>query len=183
VGRPLRGEHGEVELGAPLALEELVLDEPGLLPHAEPARHPGRGVVALVQPGDDAAQAEPVEAQPEDRPRGLRGVAAADGLGVQHVPDLAAAVLPAVPEQHHVADEPAGRRQLRAEGQRLALRGERRGRPGAGQPVRDHAGVHRLERQVAAHVGAAAVGQERVGVAGGERPERQAGGAHRVLGS
>src|SRR6185312_4133183 len=44
---PLLGEHREVDLGAPLALEELVVHQPGLLPHAQPPGQLHRWLVAL----------------------------------------------------------------------------------------------------------------------------------------
>ena len=39
---PLVSEHREVKLGAPLAFEELVADQAGLLPHAQPPGQPHR---------------------------------------------------------------------------------------------------------------------------------------------
>src|SRR4029077_20327202 len=62
---PLLGEHREVDLGAPLALEELVVHQPGLLPHAQPPGQLHRWLVALLDPGDDAVQAESLEAEPQ----------------------------------------------------------------------------------------------------------------------
>src|SRR5205823_802664 len=42
VREPLVGEHREVHLVAPPALEELVVDQAGFLPHAEPPGQPHR---------------------------------------------------------------------------------------------------------------------------------------------
>src|SRR5689334_6379177 len=58
---PLGGEHREHELVAPVALEELVLYEVRLLPHAQPSHESGRGVVARVAAADDPVELEDFE--------------------------------------------------------------------------------------------------------------------------
>src|SRR5690348_7933733 len=72
---PLVGQHREVQLVAPPALEELVVDQAGLLPHAEPPGQPRRRLVVLVDPRDDAMQAELLEAEPQHAVRRLGGIA------------------------------------------------------------------------------------------------------------
>src|SRR5215468_811477 len=89
---PLPGQDREVELGAPLPPEPLVLHQAGLQPHAEAADQPDRGLVALVDPGDDAVQAEALEAEAEQGVQGLGGVAPAAQVRVEDAADLAARV-------------------------------------------------------------------------------------------
>src|SRR5690349_5607289 len=121
---PLVGQHREVQLVTPPALEELVADQAGLLPHAEPPGQPRRRLVVLVDPRDDAVQAELLEAEPEQGPGCLGGVAVPAQGRVEHVADLAAGVLAAVPHQDDVARQFAGGGHLGAEGERLAFVGE-----------------------------------------------------------
>src|SRR6476620_3414728 len=67
---PLVLENRKIDLCGPFALEPLVLDEHGFLPHAEPAQHRGGRVVALVDATDHAMQLEPVEGEFEQRAAG-----------------------------------------------------------------------------------------------------------------
>src|SRR5690349_21742522 len=121
---PLVGQHREVQLVAPPALEELVVDQAGLLPHAEPPGQPRRRLVVLVDPRDDAMQAELLEAEPQHAGRRLGCIALPAQGRVEHVADLAAGVLATVPHQDDVARHFAGGGHLGAEGERLAFVGE-----------------------------------------------------------
>jgi hypothetical protein len=79
---------------------------------------------------------------------------------------MPAAVFSAVPEQHHVTDQFTGLGHLDAEGQRLALIGERGVRPLRGELFVDDRAGHRLEGYVAADVRPTSVGEQRIDVAG-----------------
>src|SRR2546430_16083446 len=96
------------ELALPLALDELVLDEVGLLPHPEPLEDARGGVVARLQAAGDAVQAKLVERQCEDHASRLGRIPAAVVVGMEEEADLTLAVLRAHEEEAGVADQLRG---------------------------------------------------------------------------
>src|SRR5580698_1791895 len=179
---PLLAEHREVELVAPLALEELVLHQAGFEAHAEPLGEPRRRLVPLVEPGNDAVQPEFLEAQPEHRLRRLGRIPPPGKVGIEDITDLAARVSVAMPEQDDITGQVTGLDHLDAERQRLPDLGEFGARPALREPLRDLSLAHRLEWHVAAHIRAAAVVAQRIGVIGRQWPQEQPLAAYWVHG-
>src|SRR5262249_26045949 len=93
---PLVG-HPPDELVAPPALEDLVVYEVRLAPHAQPLHEAGGRSVARVAASDDAVQSEVGEAEPEHHPCRLAGQATAVVRGIEHEADLTLPVLLAQP--------------------------------------------------------------------------------------
>src|SRR6266542_1435494 len=175
---PFGGEDGVDDLVGPLALDEFVLHEVCLAAHAESLQHSGRQGVTGVDPSLDAMQAQLVEAQPQQRGAGLGGVAAPAVVRVEHVPDLAAAMLGVAPEQHGVAHQRASVTFGDTQQHRLARFGHLAA--AGGDPVLDLAERARRVQQVPADVLAGQVCVNRLGVAGLQRAEQKALGLDRV---
>ncbi len=121
LGCPLVLEDGEVDLVAPDALEPLVAKQVSLGSHSQSVSKPEGGLVPGVHPGDHTVKAELVECQMEQGVGCLGGVAAAGVAGIEHPADLAASVLDAFEEQHHVPDHVVALEQLDPERERLTL--------------------------------------------------------------
>src|SRR3954451_4532264 len=105
---PLLLQDREAVLVAPLPLEPRVLEQVRLVPHAEPPQDRGGADVARVEPGDDPVQVQVVERDAEQVPGTFSGEPAPLEVRVQHVADLAAAMLHAAEHQHELTDQPAG---------------------------------------------------------------------------
>ena len=120
-GRPLRAQDREVVLVGPLPLEQLVLDEVRLVPHADLGEHPRRCPVAGVDAGDHPTQAEPAERDVEHVTRTLGGQAASlrSPGAARSRPHPAVRTLRRI--STNVTDEAAGRRVDPAEGEPLVV--------------------------------------------------------------
>src|SRR5450432_160615 len=150
---PLVREDREVELGGPLPFEELVLHQAGLLAHAEATEQSCGRRVALVDPRHDAMQADHLKAETHHLDRRLGGVSVAAVIGIEHVSEFTAAVQPAMPKQHHVTHEPAGLKDLHAEGECLSLICQFGARPLCCDALGHVVQAHRSERNVATYIG------------------------------
>lgn len=115
LGDPLVLEQGQVDLIAPVALEPLVADEVRFLAHTEPGAQSKRRLIPRIDPCDHTVKAETVTGQMEQGVSSLGGVTATREAWVKHPADLAAAMLCAPKEQHHVPDQLPSLHQLDAE--------------------------------------------------------------------
>ena len=116
--RPLVLEQREEERGDPRALEDDAVDVARLLPEAEPTEQPDPGVVAVDHDGRDPVEAEVVEAESEQRARGLGGVPLSRG-GRGRTRSRAALAIRG-PLEEHLPDHRAGRPHLDRKHQPLA---------------------------------------------------------------
>jgi hypothetical protein len=146
LGNPLVLEQGDVDLIAPVALKPLVADEVRFLAHPEPGTQSKRCLIPRIDPCDHTVKAEMVKGQMEKSMSSLSGVTASRKVRVKHPADLAAAMLGAPKEEHHVPDQLPSIHQLDAKRQSVTLGGDRSARPALSEPVRHHIRAHRLER-------------------------------------
>ena len=124
LGDPLVLEQGQVDLIAPVALEPLVADEVCFLAHSEPGTQSKRCLIPRIDPCDHAVKAEIVKGQMEQGVSSLGGITATRKARVEHPADLAAAMLAAPKEEHHVPDQLPSMHQLDAKRQSVALSGD-----------------------------------------------------------
>lgn len=111
-------------------------------------------------------QPEIAERQVQTGVSRLRRKAVAAMRGVKYVSDLSAGMLGAEPAQHHVADQLSAVRPLGTENERVPLLLEDLQRPRSFDARVNHAGVHRIEWHVPAHLRNSPVRHQRIHVSG-----------------
>ena len=173
LGNPFVLKQGHVDLIAPVALEPLVADEVRFLAHPEPGAQSQRCLIARIDPCDHTVKPEMIKGQVEQGMRSLSGVTATRKARVKHPPDLAAAMLRAPKEEHHVPDQLSSMHQFDAEGQRVTLSVDRSARPAHSEPVGHHLRAHRLERHKPADRFKRAVRDQGIDIGSRQRPQEK----------